>query len=189
MSETSPRDAAAHAPAVDKVHDPARLAALRESGWLDTAAEAPLDQLAHLAARLVDAPTALISLVDADRQYFKSAVGLTTEPYATTRETPLSYSFCRYAVDAGAPFVVEDAERHPLVRDNPAVEELGVRAYAGVPLVTPEGHALGTLCVTDTTPREWSPKQIQTLEELASSIMESLEKRVAARRDSSGASE
>lgn len=167
-----------------KVHDPARLAALRDSGWLDTAAEAPLDQLAQLAARLVDAPTALITLVDTDRQFFKSAVGLTAEPWATKRETPLEYSFCRHAVDAGAPFVVGDAGEHPLVRDNPAIEELGVRAYAGVPLVTPEGHALGALCAIDTTPREWSPKQIRTLQELATSIMESLEKRVAKRRES-----
>jgi GAF domain-containing protein len=181
MSEPSPHPTPVPAPAVDRVHDPARLAALRETGWLDTAAEAPLDQLAQLAARLVDAPTALISLVDADRQFFKSAVGV-DGPLKEARETPLRYSFCRYAVDSGAPFVVEDAERHPVVRDNPAVEEFGVRAYAGVPLVTPEGHALGTLCVTDTEPREWSAKQIQTLEELATSIMESLEKRVAMRR-------
>lgn len=171
----------------DKVHDPARLAALRDSGWLDTAAEAPLDQLAQLAARLVDAPTALITLVDADRQFFKSAVGL-GEPYATERQTPLEYSFCRHAVDDGAPFVVVDATSHPRVRDNPAVEELGVRAYAGVPLVTPEGHALGALCAMDTTPREWSPKQIRTLQELATSIMESLAKRLAKRRESSDGS-
>lgn len=177
MSTNEMRPEADRPPAGDKVHDPERLAALRATGWLDTAAEAPLDQLAALAARLVHAPTALISLVDADRQFFKSAINL-REPYATERQMPLAYSFCRHAVDSGAPFVVDDAERHPLVRENPAVEELGVRAYAGVPLVTHDGHALGTLCVTDTEPRRWSPYELRTLEELASSIMESLEKRV-----------
>lgn len=160
----------------DRVHDPERLAALRATGWLDTAAEAPLDQLAGLAARLVDAPRALISLVDADRQFFKSAVGLPAD-IAEVRETPLSYSFCRFAVDSGAPFVVGDALEHPLVRESPAVEQLGVRAYAGVPLRTADGHALGTLCVVDTEPRDWSTKDVATLEQLASSIMESLERR------------
>jgi hypothetical protein len=159
--------------------DPARLAAVREARLLDTPAEEALDRLARLAARLLDAPTALVSLVDAERQFFKSALGL-SEPWASARETPLSYSFCRHAVESSAPFVVPNAREHPLVRDNPAIEALGVEAYAGVPLLDSQGHALGTLCVIDSHPREWTPAQLETLRELAGATMSTIEFRRAA---------
>jgi hypothetical protein len=146
---------------------------------LDTPGEDALNRLARLAARLLDAPTALVSLVDADRQFFMSAVGL-PEPWALARQTPLSHSFCRHAVDTGAPFVVSDAREHPLVRENPAIQDIGVVAYAGIPLVTQGGHALGTLCVIDSRPREWSPAQLETLRELAGAVMATVDLRTAA---------
>ncbi len=115
--------------------EPARLAAVRRTSLLDTPPEEAFDRVTRLAARLLGTPVSLISLVEKDRQFFVSATGL-QEPLATTRATPIAYSFCRHVVESGARLVVEDARRHPLVRTNPAVRELGWVAYAGVPSST-----------------------------------------------------
>ena len=102
--------------------------------WEDDA----FDRLARLVSRLLEVPVALVTVVEEDRQVFPGMTGL-PEPYATTRETPLSYSFCRHVVMSGEPLEIQDARDHDLVRDNPAVEELGVIAYLGVPLRAPDG--------------------------------------------------
>ena len=128
------------------VHNLNRLAELRRTALLDTPAEEPFDRLTRLATRLCKTPVGLVSLVDRDRQFFKSAVGL-PEPWMTRRETPPGYSFCKHAVAwATEPLVVRDAREDATFRDNPAVQELGIVAYAGVPLMH-GGQALGTLCV------------------------------------------
>ena len=147
-----------------------RLAALRQTGLLDTPPEEVFDRVTRLARRLLRAPVILVSLVDADRQFFKGAVGL-PEPWATRRETPLSHSFCQHVVATGAPFRVEDARQHALVRDNPAVSELGVVAYLGTPLATADGRVLGSLCAIDTEPRTWTTEDIVTLRDLAGLVM------------------
>jgi GAF domain-containing protein len=164
------------APDARRLADPQRLAALHRLDLLDTPPDEAFDRLARLAAAALDVPIALVSLVDADRQFFKSQVGL-REPWASRRETPLSHSFCKYAVAAGAPLVIDDARAHPLVRGSPAIEALGVVAYAGIPLVTPEGHALGTLCAIDTAPRAWTVAQVATLGDLAACAMTEIELR------------
>ena len=151
-----------------------RLKALRETRLLDSATEEAFDRLAQLAAKLLNAPVALISLVDDDRQFFKSCVGL-AEPWNTARETPLSHSFCRHALSSAEPLVIEDARTHPLVRDNLAIRDLDVVAYAGVPLITPAGHALGTLCVIDHQPRSWTADQIETLKTLTAAVVSEIE--------------
>jgi hypothetical protein len=151
-------------------YDPERLRALRATGLLDSGAEEAFDRLTQLAAKLLNAPVALISLVDENRQFFKSSVGL-AEPWRSTRQTPLSHSFCRHTLLTRETLVVEDARTHPLVRDNLAIRDLDVVAYAGVPLITAEGHALGTLCVIDHQPRSWTADQIQTLEILTASVL------------------
>ena len=140
----------------DPVQDPERLAALRKTGLLDSAPDAGFDQLAQTWARMLDVPLALVSLVDAHRQFFKSRIGWLPEPYS--RQTPLSHSFCKHVVQTGEPLIINDAREHPLVKDNPAIQDLGVVAYAGMPLKTPEGHVLGTLCFIDNKPREWNLK-------------------------------
>jgi hypothetical protein len=154
--------------------DPGRLKALHATELLDSAAEASFDRLAELAAKLLNAPVALISLVDDARQFFKSCLGL-AEPWNSLRETPLSHSFCRHALDSPDPLVIEDARTHPLVRDNLAIRDLDVVAYAGVPLVTPSGHALGTLCVIDHRPRSWTSDQIETLKTLTAAVVSEIE--------------
>lgn len=164
----------AASPAV--VHDPERLKALRDTQLLDTPVEEVYDRLTRLAMNLLNAPVAQISLVDSERQFFKSAHGW-DEPWASARETPLSHSICQHAVDAREPLVIEDARDHPLVRDSLAVRDLGVVAYAGVPLITAAGYALGTLCVIDRKPRAWTSEQIETLKTLAAAALAQIELR------------
>jgi GAF domain-containing protein len=111
-----------------------------------------------------------VSLVDGERQFFKSAVGL-SEPWASSRQTPLTHSFCKHAVASGEAFVVSDARENPLVSDNRAVSELGIVAYAGIPLTTAEGHTLGAFCVVDAQPRVWKDEEVEVLRSLAASVM------------------
>ncbi|MEA2311060.1 MAG: hypothetical protein QOE28_1028 [Solirubrobacteraceae bacterium] len=160
------------------VRDPARLEALRSARLLDTPAEEVYDRLTRLAMNLLNAPVAQVSLVDADRQFFKSGHGM-SEPWASARETPLSHSICQHAVDAREPLVIEDARKHPLVRDSLAIRDLDVIGYVGVPLITAAGHALGTLCVIDHKPRAWTGEQIETLKTLAAAVLAQIELRSA----------
>jgi hypothetical protein len=154
--------------------DPARLEALSATALLDSPAEEAFDRLTQLAAKLLNTPVALISLVDSDRQFFKSSVGL-AEPWRSARQTPLTHSFCRHTLISREPLVVEDARTHPLVRDNLAIRDLDAVAYAGVPLITAAGHALGTLCVIDHQPRSWTADQIETLETLTASVLSEID--------------
>ena len=128
------------------------------------------DRLARIAAQVLNAPVALVSLVDADRQFFKSCLGL-PEPWASQRQTPLSHSFCQHAVASREPLLVDDSREHELLRDNPAIRDIGVIAYAGIPLIDADGHALGTLCVIDSRPRHWTTHQVQLLSDLAASVV------------------
>ncbi len=163
---------------------PDRLAALRRTALLDTPVEEGFDRLTRMAARLLGTPVSLISLVADDHQFFKSAVGL-PEPWASRRVTPISFSFCGQVVATGEPLVLEDARRHPLLRHNPVIRELGWVAYAGVPVVTRQGHTIGALCVADKTPRLWSERDIALLQDLAASVVTEIELRteVAERRN------
>jgi GAF domain-containing protein len=161
------------------VGDAARLDELTRLSLLDTPPEESLDRLTRLAARLLAVPVALVSLVDGDRQFFKSAVGL-PEPWASARQTPLSHSFCAHVVGDRKPLVIEDARADPRLRDNLAIPEIGVVAYAGVPLVSASGHVVGSFCAIDTVPRRWHRSDIELLGELAASAMAEMELRVAA---------
>ena len=87
------------------------------------------------------------------------------------RETPLSHSFCQHAVAQREPLVVGDAREHPVLKDNPAIADMGAIAYAGVPLIGADDHALGTLCVIDSRPRQWSKHQVELLSDLAASVV------------------
>jgi two-component system, cell cycle sensor histidine kinase and response regulator CckA len=155
---------------------PDRLTALRRTGLLGTPPEESFDRLTRMAARLLGTPVSLIALVADDHQFFKSAVGL-PEPWASRRVTPISFSFCGQVVATGDPLVLEDARRHPLLRHNPVIRELGWVAYAGVPLVTRQGHTIGALCVADKTPRLWSERDIALLQDLAASVVTEIELR------------
>src|SRR4051794_26341 len=142
--------------------DPERVGALEATGLLDTDVDPAFNRHARLAAQVLNAPVALVSLVDADRQFFKSCLGL-PEPWASQRGTPLSHSFCQHAVVGREPLIVDDAREHAVLRDTPAIRDMGVVAYAGIPLIDAEGNALGTLCVIDSQPRHWTTHQVQLL--------------------------
>jgi diguanylate cyclase (GGDEF)-like protein len=148
----------------------ARLAALRSYCVLDTGRETRFDDLTSLAATICEAPISLISLVDTNRLFFKSAHGL------DVREMPYPDFCCGHAIRQSTLFEVPDAlldprfASHPLVVDPPRV-----RFYAGMPLVTPQDHALGTLCVIDFVPRKLQPKQVETLRILSRQVMSQLE--------------
>jgi two-component system cell cycle sensor histidine kinase/response regulator CckA len=157
---------------------PSPMTQLLASPPLDSQPDEGFDRLTRLAARLLGAPVALVSILGEDQVYFKSAMGL-PEPWATRRTAPLAYSFCRHVVATGAPLVVEDARRHPLVRSNPSVRELRWIAYAGVPLTLPDGRTVGALCVVDAMPRLWSPRDLSLLGDLAASVTSEIELRAA----------
>lgn len=163
---------------VTPVTDPERLAALRRAALLDTPCEEAFDRLTRLAATLLRVPVVLVSLVDVDRQFFKSAQGL-PEPWAARRETPLSHSFCQHVVNSGEMLTIPDAREHPLVCDNLAVPELGVVAYAGVPLTTSDGYVLGSFCAIDTQPRHWTEDELDALRDLAQGAITEIELRIA----------
>ena len=151
-----------------------RLEKLYSLNLLDTLTDEAFDRLTRLASRVLDTPISLVSLVDADRQFFKSFVGL-PEPWATKRETPLSHSFCQHVVATGQPLVISDARTHPLVQNNLAIRDLDVIAYAGMPLITSDGYGLGSFCVICPEPREWTEEELSILSDLAASVMTEIE--------------
>lgn len=146
---------------------------LRRYGILDTDPELAFDDLARIAALICGTPISAISLIDSERQWFKASVGL------SVTETPREQAFCAHAIKVpNDTLIVPDARRDPRFADNPLVTgELGIRFYAGAPLVTSEGHGLGSLCVIDTQPRTLSDEQIAALKALARMVMGQLELR------------
>jgi GAF domain-containing protein len=150
------------------ISDGARLAALQDLGILDTEPEPSFDRFTRLAAELLGVPVSLVSLVDSDRQFFKSQHGLQA-PWAGARQTPLSHSFCLHAVTSTHPLVIEDARNSPLA-DNLGVRDLSIIAYAGVPLILEDGHAVGAFCAIDAQPRQWSELDLRILEGLAAAV-------------------
>ena len=149
-----------------------RLEALWAYQILDTPAEPQFDDLTQLAAKFCQMPIALISLLDTDRQWFKSKVGISAS--ATCR----SIAFCHHTIQSDAPLVVEDARQDRRFAHNPLVTgEPFIRFYAGVPLITPEGHRIGTLCVIDQVPRTVTPEQLSALEALGRQTVCQLELR------------
>lgn len=143
---------------------------------LDTSPSRVFERLARLASQIAKTPVAAVSLLDGERQYFLSQVGL-PEPAASQREIPLSHSFCQHLVATQEPLIIEDARQHPLVYDNPAIESMGVIAYAGLPLCADDGTVLGSICVVDWQPRSWAHEEIAVLSELAISTMEEIKLR------------
>jgi hypothetical protein len=166
----------------DPITDPLRLKALRSLSLVDSPAEESFDRITRLAARLLKCPASVVTLIEEDRQFFKSCVGL-PEPLAMLRGSPLSHSFCKLTVRAGERFLIEDARVDPRVVSHPAIEEYGIVSYAGFPIRTRSGEVLGTLCVVDIVPREWTEDELETLRELSASVESEIELIAAAERE------
>lgn len=160
-------------PAALPVDEQERVAKLLSYRILDTQAETAYDDLTTLAAYICGTETAAISLVDVSRQWFKSRQGLTVS------ETPRDLAFCAHTILAPEVMVVADATKDPRFAHNLLVTGAPhIRFYAGAPLLTTEGYALGTLCVIDSTPKQITPEQIAALAALARQVVNQLDRRL-----------
>jgi signal transduction histidine kinase len=149
-----------------------RLKALKALDILDTQPEKEYDELTSLAAYICNTPVSLISLVDENRQWFKSKIGIDSS------ETHRKHSFCTHAIESSKSiYEIEDASKDPVFKDNPHVVEKGLRFYAGAPLILESGHVLGTICVIDFIPKKLTEPQKKALKNLANQVVKLLELR------------
>jgi len=159
------------------LNEQARLELLRQYQILDTAAEQVFDEITALAASICQTPICLLTFVDRDRTWYKSSVGM------QGTETPREMTFCAHAICQNDVYVVPDTRADQRFADNPLVTgEPSLRFYAGMPLLSPEGLAVGTLCVLDRKPRALTPEQVDKLKALAKSAVLLLEVRRSAAR-------
>ncbi len=159
------------------VNEKERQQALDSYDVLDTLPEKEYQDLIQIAAQICQTPISLVSLIDTNRQWFKARIGLAAQ------ETPREIAFCAHAIHGNTPFVVEDASKDERFHDNPLVTgELGIRFYAGTPLINGEGQCLGTVCVIDQVPRKLNPEQLNALQSLGRQVVHLLELRKAYRK-------
>jgi GAF domain-containing protein len=157
--------------------DPDRVVALRDLG-LTEASDPDMERYVDRVRAALGVPVAVVSLVQTDQQVFPGASGLPS-PWAERRATPLSHSFSQFIARSGEPLVIADAREDPLVRDNPAVTEFGVVAYAGLPLNDDHGNVLGALCAIDSVPRTWTEDELRLLHDLAQDCRNDLRLRLS----------
>lgn len=167
----APRRATGAAPGLA---EPARVEAVRRTGLLGSPPDEAFDRLTRLAQRVLNVPMAMVALIDDQTHYLKSCAGAPGD-YRAGDAVPLRRSFCQHTVASGEPLVLPDAREDPVFRDHPGTRELDVVAYAGIPLITRDGHAIGTLCAVDTRPRLWTRDQIATLRDLAAAAVTEVE--------------
>ncbi|WP_417210681.1 HWE histidine kinase domain-containing protein [Antarctobacter sp.] len=152
-----------------RLKDIERLQALARSGLMDGPGPGAHQRAARLAARLLDVPVSLVTFVDDVRQYFSAHVGLEGD-VACESGTALSHSMCQFVVKTHEPLIVTDARQDARVSDNGAVRDMGVVAYLGVPIRSPDGHVLGSFCVIDRKPRDWHDDDVAHMVDLAAMI-------------------
>ncbi len=167
LSDSGVLEADAMPDVISVIADPERLRAVRATGLLDSPVEETYDRITRAAADALDAPSSAISLIDIDRQFFKSSLGMGDTSDPENRQAPLDQSICQYTVADGHALVLEDARSDPVFMKHPVVRSGAVVAYLGIPLIDHDGHAVGTLCVFDDRPRRWSTGHLQVLSDLA----------------------
>lgn len=153
-----------------------RLNVLRDLALSNNDFEPVYDDLTQFAGQIIGTPVSLVSMVAADYQFFKSHVGL-PEPWKSRRRTPLSHSFCQHVVVKNEPLIVEDARKVELLKDNKAIPDLNVVGYLGIPLTLSNKTSLGSFCVIDSEPREWTQTEIKIMQELADILIKEFEMR------------
>lgn len=159
----------------DRLRDARRLAAVRRVLSLQETDDEELLRISRLASALLGTPVSLVSLVDDDRQVFAAQTGL-DEQWA--EGTPLSHSMCQHVVHDDAPLVVGDASRDERFVDHAARHELDIAAYCGVPMRTPDGQVLGSFCVIDRSPRDWTDDEVKLVQDLGALAAAELARRV-----------
>jgi GAF domain-containing protein len=169
----------ATAPA-DVLADAARIMAVDRSGLANNEPDESLDLITRLATRVLEAPVTLVSIVGADRQVFKSQIGIAA-PY--DKGTDLSHSFCQWVVASQEELVVDDARTHAVLRRNLAVKAMGVVAYAGVPIAAATGETIGSFCAIHREPHAWREDERATLRDLAQIVQGQAVLNVAARAE------
>jgi GAF domain-containing protein len=166
-------------PEASAIYDATRLAEIARLGLDNPDPDPVLAEAVRAAAAAVGLPIGLVTVVLDEAQFFVASAGL--EGWLSeTQGTPIEWSFCRFPVAERAPFVVDDAEANERLRDNPLVRHDGLRCYAGVPLVTAFGAAVGTLCVAGPNPHAFTAEDVETLRHLAGTLMTYLEERARA---------
>lgn len=171
----SPSDGRAMFTTIPKSNHPLRCGDLESLQLVDSAPESDFDNLTRLVRQVLNVPVALVSIVqpENDRQYFKSQQGL-PEPWATERQTPLSHSFCQHVSRCDQELVVSNALEHKMLATNLAVRDLGVVAYLGLPIYSPDHVCIGALCAIDTRPRDWSEFEVETMTSIASCVTDAI---------------
>jgi hypothetical protein len=182
VTKLAPPIAEEMTPAPIPADEEERLAALAELNLLDTEAEPVFDRITAKMARVFEVPIALISLIDRDRQFFKSQTGLPAE-LAKARQTARNVSVCGHVVAKNHMMVIEDLARDRRFANNPLLKEHGIRFYAGVPLLALNGQPIGSLCLMDMKPRELTDREKRLLQEYANEVMEEIARRTPPRVD------
>lgn len=157
------------------LRNPQRLAALNATGLLDSGPSKSFDRITKIGARLIDVPVTFISLVDGNRDFYLSHCGF-GEPLASGRQLT-GQTFCHFTIQSESPLVIPDTRAHPVYRDVPTVNSLGVAAYLGAPLVLLSGQVIGAFCAIDFVPRAWTDQQVQDAVDLASLVITEIEAR------------
>lgn len=152
--------------------DQDRLKVLADLALIDADEETVFNRLTTLASQIVGAPMSMMSMVGNDYQFFKSAVGV-----GELKSTPLSHAFCKHVVAENAPLIVDDARVHPVLHDNGAIQALNAIGYLGFPLHIASGKTLGSFCVVDSEPRQWTAAEIDIMRELAEIVKYEIEAR------------
>jgi GAF domain-containing protein len=155
--------------------DPKRLAALRQTGLLDSPLTTGFDRITRLGAKVLDVPVTFISLVDEHRDFYLSHSGF-AEPLASERQLT-GQTFCHFTIEQEKPLVIPDTRADPLYRNVPTVESLGVAAYLGAPIVLASGAVIGSFCAIDQVPRDWTERQVCDAEDLAALVVSEIELR------------
>ena len=166
-------------PAPTPPNEEERLAELDGLNLLDTPTEADFDQVTERLTKLFKVPIALLTLIDKDRQWFKSQTGLPAD-LAEARSTSRDVSLCGHVIANDEVLIVRDLARDPRFANNPFVKEHGLRFYAGVPLRGPNGFPIGTLSILDTKPREMTRQEQELLKMIAGDVMEQIKRRPVA---------
>ncbi len=167
----------------EPLHDPQRLQAVRATNLLDTGAEETFDWLSRLAGSLLAVPFAFVTLVDEERSFWKSCFGVQSNNPAD-RQNPVEESFCQYVVHSDEPLFVSDARVDELVRNNPSVTKMNVVAWAGYPLRSIDGYVLGTFCVVDHVPRNWTSSEREVLQAVAGAVQSEIRLRTLLKQSS-----